>query len=374
VLKTKIAIFFTYDYSVDVLKKAGIFQREMKIYDELYKTYGTKFIFITYDDINNDSLNEYPHFEFISVYSYITKSNNKFFRLLKSFTIPFLISKDLKNVDILHQHQLLGSWVAILIKLILRKPLLIRTGYDAYLFSVNNNDPKPKSLFYKYLTRISLYFSDLYTVTSNCDYKFLANSFNESKIRVVPNWVENSSSNVSKRLSNKILLVGRLEDQKNYPLALEFSKRVNALFELDIFGSGAQLNNLKNISMKEGMKVNFHGNIPHEKLMKVYRKYDYFLSTSFYEGNPKTVLEALSNECVVFATNIPNHSEIINDGVNGYLFDDITELIEKFEFIFTNEAEKLKMQKHASNSIKNNQLNSVVELMNSDYRSLIPLR
>jgi glycosyltransferase involved in cell wall biosynthesis len=108
--------------------------------------------------------------------------------------------------------------------------------------------------------------------------------------------------------------------------------------------------------------------------MKVYRKYDYFLSTSFYEGNPKTVLEALSNECVVFATNIPNHSEIINDGVNGYLFDDITELIEKFEFIFTNEAEKLKMQKHASNSIKNNQLNSVVELMNSDYRSLIPLR
>ena len=33
----KIAIFFTYDYTVETLKKSGLFDREMRIYDELAK-------------------------------------------------------------------------------------------------------------------------------------------------------------------------------------------------------------------------------------------------------------------------------------------------------------------------------------------------
>ena len=35
------------------------------------------------------------------------------------------------------------------------------------------------------------------------------------------------------------------------------------------------------------IKVNFLGNIPHSDLIKTYKKYKYFLSTSKFEGNPK---------------------------------------------------------------------------------------
>ena len=45
------------------------------------------------------------------------------------------------------------------------------------------------------------------------------------------------------------------------------------------------------------------------------------ISTSFFEGNPKTVLEAMGSGCIVVASDIPNHRELIDDKVNGYLFD-----------------------------------------------------
>ena len=46
-----------------------------------------------------------------------------------------------------------------------------------------------------------------------------------------------------------------------------------------------------------------------------------YISTSFFEGNPKTVLEAMGSGCIVVASDIPNHRELIDHKVNGYLFD-----------------------------------------------------
>jgi glycosyltransferase involved in cell wall biosynthesis len=372
VLNIKIAIFFTYDYSIKTLKNSGLFAREMKIYNELHKNYGLEFIFITYDENVNISQKDYPQFKFISIYQYISKSKNKFIRILKSFFVPFIVAKDIADVDILHQHQLLGSWVPMLIKFKIKKPLLIRTGYDAYLFSLNNKDILFKSLFYKYLTKISLRFSDLYTVTSHCDYNFLTQKFDTSKVRVVPNWVESSNKLVSKKENKKILMVGRLEVQKNYPMAIEFLKKISSDYELDVFGSGSQFDYLKSRSLDEKLNINFLGNVSHDKLLDIFRKYDYFLTTSNYEGNPKTVLEALSNECLVFAKDIPNHSEIITDGRNGYLFDSVDELVEKFQYVKNNQNVKLRIQNHASKSLKNNELDSIRTLMFEDYNSLTP--
>jgi glycosyltransferase involved in cell wall biosynthesis len=372
VLNIKIAIFFTYDYSIDTLKNSGLFHREMKIYDELHKNYGLEFIFITYDENVNISEEDYPQFKYISIYKYISRSQNKFIRILKSFLVPFVLAKDLSDVDILHQHQLLGSWVPILIKFKTKKPLLIRTGYDAYLFSINNKDMFFKSLFYKYLTKISLHFSDLYTVTSNCDLIFLTQKFNASMVRVVPNWVESTKKPTTNKKNKKILMVGRLEVQKNYPMAIEFLKNISPNYELDIFGSGSQFDYLKSKCLDKKLNINFLGNVSHDKLLDIFRKYDYFLTTSNYEGNPKTVLEALSSDCLVFAKNIPNHSEIITDGGNGYLFDSVDELVQKFQYVQNNQDVKLRIQRDASKSLNNNELDSIRTLMFKDYNSLIP--
>ncbi len=66
--------------------------------------------------------------------------------------------------------------------------------------------------------------------------------------------------------------------------------------------------------------VNFLGTMKNEELLNLLEKYMFYISASKFEGNPKTVLEALSVGCVVFASNIQNHQELINHS-NGYLFN-----------------------------------------------------
>jgi glycosyltransferase involved in cell wall biosynthesis len=370
----KIAIFFTYDYSTKTLDGAGVLERELKIYQKLNEVYGIEFIFFTYEEDPVSAVNYYSQFTFIPIYRYMKKSKYKTIRFFKSFLIPFKFKKDLIDIDILYQHQLLGVWIPLILKILLRKPLQVRTGYDAYLFSLENNDRFLKSFFYKYLTKLTLKFSDLYTVTSKCDKDFLTYKFKTKFIKVVPNWVD-LNQNLPRNLKmDKILMVGRLEIQKNYTLAFDFIKLVNEDIELDIYGSGTEYPILHTLSNENALKVNFLGNTDHKNLLEEFSKYNYFLTTSSYEGNPKTVLEALSRQCIVFASNIPNHQELIKDGVNGFLFSNINELIEKFELIKDDIPRQNIIRKNSVNSLSNNKILNVSKLMYEDYVSLVSFK
>ena len=79
------------------------------------------------------------------------KYKNKVFRFISSLKIDKKILNEVKKCDIIHQHQLLGSWVSILYKRKAQKPLLIRTGYDIHEFSKLNNEPLLKESFYQCL-------------------------------------------------------------------------------------------------------------------------------------------------------------------------------------------------------------------------------
>ena len=113
------------------------------------------------------------------------------------------------------------------------------------------------------------------------------------------NWIDRVPYTLKQREEAKILMIGRLEYQKNYPLAFEFLKNLNSSYELDIYGRGSNKEYLEQLSKNYDIKVNFLGNIPHSDLIKTYRKYKYFLSTSKFEGNPKTILEAINSKCII---------------------------------------------------------------------------
>ena len=372
--KIKVAVFFTYDYTVGTLKASGLFEREMKIYDVLAKKYDIKFIFFTYDEILNSKDFGYKNFQFFPIYKFVKRFDNKIIRLFYSFFIPFKINKHLIGVDIIHQHQLLGSWVPLILKYLQNIPLLVRTGYDAYAFSIESNDSKLKIFFYKILTKVTLGYSDIYTVTSFSDLTFLKKYFPIENVKVVPNWIEKASKIYSKKNNNNILMVGRLESQKNYPLAFELIKSLNGEFELDIYGSGSKKEYLALLVDKEGLKVNFLENISHSELLKTYGKYKYFLSTSKFEGNPKTILEAINNKCIVFATDISNHSEIISNGFNGYLYSNLDDLIEKFKNIQNEPDLQNSISINCEASLTNNQIDKVAEKMYQDYELLISFK
>ena len=350
-----VSVFLTYDYSLETWEKNGTLNRELKIFKEIGKSENIKFKFISYDKgyvLKNSDLQQY--IEIVSIYKNLKYFNNKYLRFIYSFYIPFKIKEEVEKSDLIFQNQLDGSWISMITKKLTKKPLMIRTGYDAYQFSINENKNKLFVYFYRVLTKLSLKYSDLYTVTSLSDKNYLENNFKNAKVKITRNWSGLSKKNTeNKRYSNKILCVGRLVEQKNYIFLINSLSKYKKSISIDIVGEGPEKNKIKNLSKEKNVEVNYLGKINHDNLSDIYQKYRLYAIPSKFEGNPKTLLEAMGNGCIVLASNIENHSEIIDNSINGFLFDltekDFFKTLDKFYSL--NNLEVIDMQKNSYETI-----------------------
>ena len=371
-----IAFFFTYGYSLKTWEDSGTLERELKPLRFLSKEYGYKFTLVTYGDESDLNINNVnSEFDILPIYTFTKKSKSKFINYTKSFITPFRLKKRLSNVDAIHQHQLLGSWVVIILKWLLKKPLLIRTGYDMYQFSKFENKKRLIIYLYKYLTYFSLKKANLYTVTSFADQEFLHSEFGNifTNILVRPNYVDlQDHGSVNKRPDNKFLCVGRLVEQKNFKLLINEFKNTAEQFELNIVGEGKLKNELKNFAELNNVNLNFLGSMNNKNLLEIYPNFKYFISPSLYEGNPKTVLEAMASGCIVLASNIKNHTEIITNENNGYIFDLDKPMLQKIVNELNNNLEQQKFISNNSISYisESNSLEILLMNMDKDYNNL----
>lgn len=314
----KLLLFFTYKVSLNDWLYSGIFSREVLLYKKL-SDQGVDVTFITYDyeDLNHE-LNKYG-IKHIPLYSNKNKIINN--SILFS-SIKFLIKnkKIIKDSNFLKTNQLSGSWLALLTKLLYRKPLYVRTGFDLLEFSIRNKKNSIKILIYYLLTQICLLYADAYSVTSKSDKMKLENKFFTKKITIRPNWIDtnNSYETIDNKIEN-FISVGRLEKQKGFENFIISIKNSNLNYH--IYGDGSLKTTLIETAKKNNVNLKVFGRVPNERLLEIYKKYRFFINPSYFEGNPKALLEAMSRGCIVFASNINNHQEIIEHGKNGFLFD-----------------------------------------------------
>lgn len=350
-----IILILTYETSLKIWSQAGLLQREMLFYKNLSELHNINFTFITFGDESDQEYKDYfKNLKIIPIYSLIKKSNYGFVNLLKSLYFPFLVKKNLNNIDIIKTNQLAGSWIGIILKFLLRKPLIVRTGFDKVLFLKKDKKPKIFVILAYLLTQMSILFGDIYLVTSQQDYNYIKKNYfgTSKKLEIRPNWVvRQKRTDLDGRFDNRILLVGRLEKQKNYPIIIKsFS---GSEYTLDIVGSGSELEKLKILSRENNVKVNFLGNLENDKLIKLYSQYLFFIIGSRFEGNSKVILEAMSAGCVVLASNIPNNKEIIEDKEDGYLFELGSSLPELISLIKSEKNNLETVSINATNKIKN---------------------
>tara|TARA_B100001057_G_C22768188_1_gene918513 strand:- start:320 stop:1432 length:1113 start_codon:yes stop_codon:yes gene_type:complete len=358
-----IILIFTYGISLKNWKEAGLLSREIALYKELNKKYGYKFTFLTYGDSGDTGIvKEFDFINVIPVYSYISFNNLKIINYLKTLSIPFKIKKELKNIDIIKTNQLNGCWVGILLKFLLKKPLIVRTGYNILQFKTLEKKPTYILFFYYLLTQAGIIFSDIYTVTTKIDEASLKRKFyNKNNIVVHQNYVVgNHSKTFEHRHSNRILSVGRLEEQKNY---MDIIKNLaNTEIHIDIIGDGSQKKDILLKAAENNVKIKLLSPIPNEELMEKYSEYKIFLTGSKFEGNPKAVLEAMSSGCVVISFGNENIKEIIENNKNGILFSNFKEIS---SLLRNNLVDKEKFEKISSNAVqtinKNYSLNSACE-------------
>jgi glycosyltransferase involved in cell wall biosynthesis len=122
-----------------------------------------------------------------------------------------------------------------------------------------------------------------------------------------------------------VMAVGRLVPEKGFDVAVEaFAGLADAGSgcELVIVGAARHGNDyvesLQERAERSAMPVRLLGIQSPETLAALYGAARFFVAPSFHEGQPLTVLEAMSHGCCVVASDIPAHRELV--GETGLLF------------------------------------------------------
>lgn len=356
----KILIVKTFPLSFEDWDKIGTLDREISIYKKIFKNSGNSISFFSFG--NKDEEKYIKQLNPLKIYFQKRKFKNNYFDIINSFFIPFFQKESFKNADIIQSNQFWGSWIGLIASILYKKKFILREGFQFYQFQLNLNKNKIIRLFFiKILSKFVYSLSNRIIVTSNEHKKFIVDIFriNKEKITVIPNFVDLNIFKKSKEIikNNKLLIVGRLNKQKNIELIINAIS--NSKYELDIIGNGNK-DIYKELIKKNNSKVNFISNVKNKDLAYYYNRCSFYIMCSHFEGNPKTLLEAMACECAIIACKNKGIVEFLNEN-SAFLIDNdpiaVRQILDKF---FNNAKIKKEYGKNARDLIiKYNDINKI---------------
>lgn len=152
----------------------------------------------------------------------------------------------------------------------------------------------------------------------------------------------------------RVLVTARISHQKNikrFIEALSILKKENLSIDVKWFGNvnfGEDTYALecKELIERYGISDIFHLLPATTSISTEYQSCDVFCLPSIFEGYPNVVCEAMSCGKPVLCSNVCDNSTIVEDGVNGYLFDpynimDIVQAFRKVYSLSTNQREEM---------------------------------
>ncbi len=317
----RVVVFFTFDVSLKTWVDRGMFSRETKLYQELIAR-GWQVTFITYGDKEDIELARgIPNIKVIPLYDRHYQSKSLALRLLLSPFLVLKVRKEIQQATLLKTNQIWGSWIAVLSMWLYKKPLIARGGYEPYIFAKNLKQSKARLLIWKLVCTLAYRMADKIVMATSEDKNFIVQQYNinSAKIVISPNWIDVTlfQPTAVKKLQNHILFVGRFTQQKNLENLIRAISGTE--LTLHLVGNGELIQSLERIVVETGAKVEFLGQVPNDQLPALYNKYPVFVQPSHLEGNPKTLLEAMSCGVAVVGTNVFGIRNLITDRINGLL-------------------------------------------------------
>lgn len=192
----------------------------------------------------------------------------------------------------------------------------IPTIFTAHGWGFTDGIPLIKKYTILFLEKIAYRFATKTICVSSYDKDVAARYFKDtSKMAVVHNGVEDIHKEKKKSDHIRIVFVGRLSAQKDPELLVNTFMSLNPKnAELYIIGDGP-----KKEFLQKDDRIHFLGALSREEVFEelAYEK-TLFVLTSFYEGFPRSILEAMVSGAAVVASDVGGVSEVV-DGTTGLL-------------------------------------------------------
>ena len=309
----------------------------------------------------------------------IILKNGVIFRLQFLVNLLVFLIKNCRKFDIIHLHGFsLRSIVIVFISKLMQKKVVIK------MTSFGHDDP----LSIRDRSRIQYFFysmADAYIgVSPAFSDVFLKSELNKNKFFQVPNGVD---TELFKPVSNKhenvkirkllglpvnmkvILFVGHFSNDKRPDdlLSAWLKTSLSSSLDTSIVFIGRMDTDSFEIEMQVISKIlkksqEFLGkNIffveETDRMADYYRASDVFVLPSIREGLPNSLLEAMSSGLTVIATRLQGITDwIINDGVNGYLYEpgDVERLSQLLLLTLYDDTRRAEIELNARDVIHNN--------------------
>jgi len=332
--KIALSLFFTKSMNLDSWAKEGSMQRELLIYNRLadylnsvnFVTYGGKKDYQYRGQIGNINL--------CAVERHVTTVQNFLDLLVRHKDI-------LRKSDIYKTHQIRGAEVPILAKKIYGKKLVVRCGYLLNFFAPRTTDNRFRREKAIRLEKRAFASADMGVVTSAWQREIVIKEYKipAQKIKVIPNCIIPEVFRPIPHAEKEydLVYVGRGAPQKNLMNLLE------ALNSLRLHGKNISFLMIGACSSKEeilkkvkeySLNVEFKKNIPNTELPCYLNKARVFILPSYYEGHPKSLLEAMCCGLPCIGTDVDGIKQDIQHLQTGYLcktdYESLAAAIENF--------------------------------------------
>lgn len=211
----------------------------------------------------------------------------------------------------------------------------------------NNPEKNTESKKYKFIRKITFRLMDAVFAQTKEQTEYYSKAV-QRKSFIVPNPVSDAFVNTEytyrENVSN-IIAVGRLIEQKNYPLLFSAFKEVNKEFpelKLNVYGVGPLNSRLQYGITRNGLEdcIILHGRTT--DVPSALCQSDLYIMSSDFEGFPNSLMEAMAVGLPCISTDCPTGpSELITTGVNGELIevcnkqeliDAIKKMIDSFDY------------------------------------------
>jgi 1,2-diacylglycerol 3-alpha-glucosyltransferase len=177
-----------------------------------------------------------------------------------------------------------------------------------------------------------------------------------------------------------LVFAGRVVAEKNLRFLLEAFRRVAARYPqaaLLILGDGAErkplLRLVEGMGLAEGVRL--PGMIPYAHLPAYLHLADAFVTSSKTEVHPLTLIEAMASGLPLLGVESPGVSDIIQDGINGYLSpDDMEAYTERMMRLVYDGEQRRKMAEAARQDADRYSISNTVRLNLAHYERLIAER
>lgn len=145
----------------------------------------------------------------------------------------------------------------------------------------------------------------------------------QSRTTIIPNPVTDKVFSLKPTLKQKrIIAVGRLAYQKNYPMMFRAFAKVHHDFpdwQLVVYGNGPQKDEIRGVIERLGMEGHIILAGKSDHVVEEMNKSSLFVMSSDYEGMSNALLEAVCVGLPVISTDVSGARDLITEGVNGYI-------------------------------------------------------